>query len=459
MSTSFTVAIAASTLEKNTIATNAVKVPGNPKNRPEIQTMLQLLNVERPPKRSSTVKSMAFDFKQDEYLVQTLKFTPLPLLLHMRNEYGGSYKPTKLLLVGVQHLNETTGALIESLVDLGLLPSDILILGKNYSSNPKTIKKLQTIGCNVQTVPFDIPVAGFAQANAKKIEQLWSRVAAKLASEEYDAVLLMDDGGRLISSAPEEIVRKYAMASIEQTTKGIRNNLVQACSFPVISVAASRLKIGTESKIIAKGIIAGLERLDIKVSRVGIVGLGTIGMALKQELETSNTTIMVFDSANPLMSNCDSIEDLIRRSDIIFGCTGTELQFTFDCLEGKQLIFASCSSEDVEFKQVLLALKNIKSEVIENMSPDLIGEINPNAKVRVLNSGYPVNFRNNTELEPPENIQLTRGLLLAGVFQAFDHFSSSILRPGLNSLDEHFQSCIEMFFSTQAAKYEKYIQT
>src|SRR6185436_4248552 len=63
-------------------------------------------------------------------------FAPLPLLDRIASQVPGPQASLDgVTLVCVQHLLETSGSLIQTLVSLGLNPSNLHVLGKAYSSN------------------------------------------------------------------------------------------------------------------------------------------------------------------------------------------------------------------------------------------------------------------------------------------------------------------------------------
>jgi len=371
-------------------------------------------------------------------------FPFLPVLEALRQDYIFSSRYEEILLIGVQHLNETTGSLICTLLSLGFEPDSVLLLGKNYSSNPLTINKLNEMGCDVSTVPFDTAIGEFGKSNEIEISTLWEKVQRRLGHKKYTSILVIDDGGRFISSAPESIRKNYKIASVEQTTKGIKNQFVIDASFPVISVASSRLKKETESLVIAQGIADSLERINFINKQIGIIGLGSIGNALRNHFNQMGFILNLFDHEQKAINNCSSIEELIRNSDIVFGCTGTSLEFDLDCLDMKETVLASCSSEDIEFKKILANFKNPSFVKNDNTSCDLIYKFKT-GQVSLLNSGYPINFRNDRELEPEHKIQLTRALILGGIIQAVDHLQSNTLSPGLNCLSEEIEMKIEKY--------------
>jgi hypothetical protein len=116
---------------------------------------------------------------------------------------------------------------------------------------------------------------------------------------------------------------------------------------------------------------------------------------------------------------CESTAEVLERAQVVFGCTGT------DVLQGAQGIGAakgprwllSCSSEDIEFKQLLLAAT--QSRTASRLAPfaDIAVRLGRTEFV-VANGGFPVNFDRTPESVASEAIQLTRGLLLTGIVQA-----------------------------------------
>ena len=368
-------------------------------------------------------------------------FPHLPYLENLRQSFAIGLSNEDCLVVGVQHLNLTTGSLVLKLIEIGFLSENIYLLGKNYSSNDLAMSELKSLGCFVDSIPSRIPVGSFTDNNQKKIFDLWSKVNERLRTKKFKSIILLDDGGRLIESVPDHIKSSLQIVSIEQTTKGIKLPNVINSTFPVISVASSRLKRGYESKIIANGIAFAISRIDISKKRLGIIGLGAIGQSLANKFcKTHN--IYTYDSQRITSSNSETVDEVIKNSDIVFGCTGTNLEISLSSFTKEVTTLVSCSSEDIEFSKILKTLQ-VTAE-IDNYysSPDLLFE-HKNAKILLLNSGYPVNFRNDCELEPIHEIQITRSLILAAIFQAVEHNRFNNLNPGLNDLCEKKQQYIE----------------
>jgi hypothetical protein len=77
-------------------------------------------------------------------------FAPLPLLDRIASQVPGPQASLNgVTLVCVQHLLETSGSLIQTLVSLGLNPSNLHVLGKAYSSNSSVEERLRSLGAHV----------------------------------------------------------------------------------------------------------------------------------------------------------------------------------------------------------------------------------------------------------------------------------------------------------------------
>lgn len=381
---------------------------------------------------------------------QILETFPRLKLLESLSQQYSSYHLKDVLVVGTQHLNETTGSLIQTLITIGFRPENIMLLGKNYSSNPSSVLKLRKLGCEVFMPALNVEFGEFAEVNMTHISNLWQKAKEKLRLNMFSGLIILDDGGRFIETTPEEVCRNYKIASVEQTTKGIRSESVLNSTFPVVSVASSRLKRNIESATIAKGIVNSIKRIDLKNKKIGIIGLGNVGKSLKKIFLQQNIKVKAFDSVTSHFDEYRNVEDLIIDSDIVFGCTGTTLDFDLSCLYKKNTILASCSSEDLEFKKLInLNLKPIK--VLNKFtSPDLIFKFDF-GEVRLLNSGFPVNFRNDMEVESQKEIQLTRGLLFLGIIQAIQHLKTNTLKAGINQIIADHEDMLEILYKEHLA--------
>jgi len=124
------------------------------------------------------------------------------------------------------------------------------------------------------------------------------------------------------------------------------------------------------------------------------------------------------------------IGDLLEKCQWIFGCTGhdvfREMDIASSFMPNQQ--FISCSSEDKEFISVLKIMQD--KIAYRDVFEDLTVNLKNDEKMHIHFGGFPINFSSPNESINPYDIQLTRGLLLSGIFQAL-HF---LTLPHLGSL-------------------------
>lgn len=99
--------------------------------------------------------------------------------------------------------------------------------------------------------------------------------------------------------------------------------------------------------------------------------------------------------------------------------------------------FISVSSSNVEFAYLFNVAKSYA-----NTFEDVTLAISDTFSARLLNGGYPINFDRKTEWEPREDIQLTRALLYAGVYEALTSNSpTNSVKPLRPSLERSIVEC------------------
>ena len=134
---------------------------------------------------------------------ETVLFGELPLLDRIASQAPfqlGSLRG--IMLVCVQHLLETTGSLIQTLLSLGLDPRNIHILGKSYSSNPVVEDRLRTLGVNVAETGRQRHWGEYSSQLTQDVGRLWTQVASAIDAQRPDAVIVLDDGGFCIKGMP-----------------------------------------------------------------------------------------------------------------------------------------------------------------------------------------------------------------------------------------------------------------
>jgi D-isomer specific 2-hydroxyacid dehydrogenase, NAD binding domain len=353
-------------------------------------------------------------------------FGELPLLDRIASQFPRPHAPMGgIMLVCVQHLLETTGTLIQTLVSLGLNPRDIYILGKSYSSNSSVEDRLRASGVKVVETGRQQQWGEYSTQLKGDVAALWNRVAEGMERQRPQALVVLDDGGFCIKGVPEGLL-DLPVVGIEQTMSGLALLDVPPL-FPVIDVASSAAKQWIEPPMISEAILARLQSYRLPDSPIGVVGFGNIGKAMTQTLSRIQSPILAFDeNIGPQGTSestvfCDSLRELFSRSAIIFGCTGRDTlagKGWWPQLTGERLLI-SCSSQDMEFRSILLSLNDGHHDLVS--SHQLTSEVTVpmgQGKLRILRGGFPVNFDGSRESVPAPDIQMTRGLLLGAILQA-----------------------------------------
>ena len=345
------------------------------------------------------------------------------------------------LLVGVQHILETTGSLIEQLIVSGFPASNLILTGKSYSTNDQVALELERIGVTLIKDEENIKYGYFSKAFDKKVSRLWDYVENKLKNAtQIQNIIVIDDGGRCIKSTPEFIKQNYKVAAIEQTSKGHHLLKETQCDIPVVLVSDSYEKTKLESQFIAEKILDQSLRLGVITNskkNVCIIGMGNIGSALFKVISSRTRCVVsrldIKDFNNKFPKFYDERNILVNSADIIFGCSGDDVLkgMRIDCLNGKK-DFLSVSSEDIEFRTILRNLRRFKSVTQENEYLELKSGF---SELRLWKNGFPVNFDKGRVSVSNEKISLTRGLLLSAVIQALEMFYTNSLQSGFLELD------------------------
>jgi release factor glutamine methyltransferase len=282
-----------------------------------------------------------------------------------------------------------------------LLPSSIFLLGKladggHFSRIGLITKSYSDIGNVAKLMPSSLEV--------HESVETYFNTAIDLP------LVLLDEGGGLHDALPKRFSTHSAGA--EQTTAGLRADW----KYPVVLVCRSAAKLIFESQIIARGILRKLESLNILPrANVGVIGLGALGSEIARMLLAKGVPTVGSEAAyvpSDLKSIAVTLEELLRRSDIILGCTGIDvLQRTAIGAIGRRRVFASCSSNDIEFRSVLTHLPRYSRF---GAAEGTIGATD----CTVLNGGFPINFDRETEWEAFDEIVLTRQLCFEGIIQS-----------------------------------------
>jgi S-adenosylhomocysteine hydrolase len=359
-----------------------------------------------------------------------------------------------LRLVCVQHLLETTGSLLESFVRLGCRPDHIHVLGKFYSTSSAVEADLKAAGFDIVEWQGRVRPGGFPAAIRTNIARLWSRAESQAGGDNSD-VLILDDGGRCRQHCPASF-RAGCVVGVEQTTSGLKKRHTGQW-IRTVEVAGSAAKRSLEPPAVTASVMQYVIRQlrgASAGSRIGVVGLGTVGEDLARRLAARGFTVNVCDRnavRHHLVKEahrCRSLQALFMSSDYILGCTGEDILAGagwVNAIRGEKIL-ASCSSEDVEFRSLLKRPECMRS------SSDPLGPVEiklSKGSIKILRGGFPANFTGTRNSGPVPLIQVTRGLLLAGVLQAaLPRIRMSSQLPRRIMLDPKLQALVAETFLT-----------
>lgn len=301
-------------------------------------------------------------------------------------------------LIARQHLLPSLAWLLRQVVAADKY-SSVELFGKNYST---------------LTPLIDLP----------RQVLLRSDVSACFASVRQENVVILDEGGELHRHLPVSLAERTA--AVEQTTAGMQANW----KCPTVLVCRSAAKLVFESQIIARGILRKLNSLGLLDGRaVGVIGLGALGSELARALLERGIPTYGADLSEvseDLAPVRVHIDHLLRSAELVLGCSGQDALsgHVLDSMRGRK-IFASCSSTDIEFRSILKLLPAAGNFAD---AQGWIGHLH----CTVLNEGFPINFDRTREWELPEEILLTRMLVLAGLGQALSLIGSEARGVMLN---------------------------
>lgn len=350
-----------------------------------------------------------------------------------------------VVIVGIQHILETTHSMFRSLYRFGLKPENVFLLGKCYSTNLDVMNEMLEDGIFVSPgsqlfdshQKFDDLFEGEVINNIELCRD-------KLIKKQPSLVIVLDDGGKFLKLFKQfSSVLNCPVIGIEQTSSGYELIKSEKLSFPVINVAKEPLKLEIESPMIAEAfcdrLLASLSELKQKCESFLIIGGGPIGSCIYSRLRKHYLKVDIFDKKKKLSNLKDvAFEDCLGKYDCYIGCTGKTSIFKSNHKNlNKGAVLASASSSDREFDAVFLRNK-ISFYKNCHQTIDVNG-------IKVLNSGFPVNFDGERENITPDLIQLTISLITAAIIQAAT--STEDLEKIIQPINQRFTKIIQEFAS------------
>jgi S-adenosylhomocysteine hydrolase len=350
-------------------------------------------------------------------------------------------------VICVQHIVTSTISLFNALFENGLNPKNLSAIGKCYSTRPEAFEHLLANNVDVaqESLHFD-PYRTFDKEFKRVLLRFFQEKIKSLETKGCKKLIVLDDGGELLlfmnSLLKKSKFWRGKVVGIEQTTAGFDKLKSQSILLPIINVARSHIKLFHESPFIARvavqRILVHLNKLKIFPKTALIIGNGAVGSHIHSEIkELVKTETFDLDFSKSSIKNA-SYTAILGDFDLIIGCTGKTVihpnQFRF-LKRGACLV--SVSSSDREFSGF-----NLRNKVknISSCHQDICVD-----GIHLLNCGFPINFDDAYEEIDILEFQLTRAILLSGIYQSITK--------------EHPNGLIDLDPSLQEKIYHLYDQT
>lgn len=327
-------------------------------------------------------------------------------------------KPQKnLIIVYHSHIVLSSQEFIKHLAYIAG-PENTFVLEKPYSTIPEAFSKLAEGGIRTYQLKIDSNMS-YEYSIKRNVDYFWREIQEHVHAHKVKKIIVISDGADVLLSPVIKELSNIDIIGVEQTERGNRRLANSKQYFPIISIANIKAKKKYESPIIAAAALAKIESEWLLNSNFsyGVVGAGSIGREVIRLLNDHGIAPLVYDPISVYPSdylNTFTLENLVQKSDIIIGTTGT------DCLRGMFIekikgkkTFISTSSSNIEFDYLFDLAKTYA-----NRFEDVTLQISKLFTAIILNGGYPINFDRSIEWEPLKDIQLTRALIYAAVYEA-----------------------------------------
>ena len=359
--------------------------------------------------------------------------------------FGNARAFENILLVGVQHILDTTVDMLSVMKEHGL--KDAIIGGKTYSTNPLSVKKIEELGFTYVGGEGQLGYGRFDDSMQEIVHKVWFYARKKIEEKNFRLAIVLDDGADLLRATPATLFNGPGAASsknkpnfiigIEQTRGGTNHPLFSGLPFPVIDVAGSFAKNKIEYPNVAKLVLNKMTTLlknNISIESppvVGILGYGAMGKAIARCFVKKDFPVIVNDRNNlekddfKNILHYDNSSVLIANAGIVVGCTGEDITAKQENLsallcsgQGKLLI--STSSKDREFNTLLRIIQNETGGIgyVPNPLQTIYYKNLTGATITIARGGFPVNFTNEAHSVMPEHIWPTRAALMLACLSA-----------------------------------------
>lgn len=336
-------------------------------------------------------------------------------------------------LVAVQHMLLQTVDLFQTTGAMGLNLKNIFTLGKVYSNSEPVIQTLRSMGITV--IDSTTPEPGeFRSYFQRDVERLWQVAAETLCNRNIRRILVLDDGGVCITSVPPEVLQRYELCGVEQTSLGMFLFEEKPPPFAVMSWARAAVKLEIGGPIFSQCFIDRLHTeflhgRTLQGEQLGVIGMGSIGRAVANLAVKQGNEVLYYDPnvdlhlPSPLrdsVTRVDSLADLMISCDYVLGCSGRNpFKDKWPLKHRPGIKLLSASSGDQEFGPIIKDLKQKPDFKVASNTWDIVSEYGPSGPIHIAYLGYPYTFvSRGVEAAPTQVVQFDTGGLLTALVQA-----------------------------------------
>lgn len=342
----------------------------------------------------------------------------LPLLEYVDKEFLNIDLSNCFLIAG-QNILGSTETIMDHLLQKGMSPCNISIIGKVYSSSPQVIQNLTRKGIYISpySVTFD-PLVSFDCQYENYVREFVKLRANNIDINKTHKIIILDEGHKILEIA-EDFFPRDKLIGIEQSTKTsfIKNLNFQ---FPCLSISRTKAKLFAESPLIADVVSDKLfsffEETKLQVNNFLIIGNGFIGKALAATLCNLGYNVKIYDHNEHKSEIKDyELDDYLKQCHVIISCVyGSALKDHHYAFLSNNVVLANASLSDRAFKAV--DIRKLYPNTIENCHQNISVDL-PQGKLHLMNCGFPINFSGEIHSVPPNKIQITRALLLGAIYE------------------------------------------
>lgn len=306
-----------------------------------------------------------------------------------------AFKETRFILL--QHLLSDTEEFIEAMIKSGLDVHSLVV--KPYSIDLEVKKRIEK---------SDFILIHEEYEKLEKTKILDELIIDALEKSKIDnkTILIVDVGGYFV--APLLRIRHsetHNIAGIVEVTKfgHIRyKNKINELSYPVISIAESRIKT-LEGRFVGMSAVTALDKilrdfgLSISGRRALVVGFGLIGKSVAAALKARNLPVKVYDKDGFPQAEAFTLgyivgdkDELLSRADLILSSTATRAISFEDILKCKD----GCIIGSVGSKQNEIDVEGLENNKIskKKIHPYVTKYKLKNKTIYLLKNGEAINF-------------------------------------------------------------------